>query len=1349
MYSNIINPFQKNVSDGVSIVTALKNRQNNFRTSLDSWLKCKEVDEIIVVDWSSDISLRDIIDKCNDGRIFLFTVENQDKWILSHAFNLGFRLATKSKILKLDADVMINPDFFSSHSLHENTFFAGNWRRARNQNEKHLNGILYMYRSDFFKVNGYSEYIKTYGWDDTDLYARLTGMKVNRLDIDNDSVYHIPHESRLKHQSTHTSVSDHALSNLKTIMNKYLAEDYPWSPRNGMMLFDVHILDDHSAVCRQYGEDLNIVPEKRRRLAEEKALDNVLANPPKHYGISMLPNELKQLTFEFKNDFFSCWHRSLIPKAPSTDGYVLIISLYNEKTFPRIRELITCLQLNLSHPMIDQVHVVYDTNKDDQRNPILTYLMGTQVNLTYHKGRPTFNQLFELANESYANRKVIIANADIYFNHTLSLLKDFDFTNKVLALTRYDVKDDGTLKLLHTNKGLPNYLSQDTWIFKTPLAVSFDAQIELGTYFCDSFLNKLFFNDSDLQALNPCLDIQTCHLQQNESESNRIESGNFENEKNSIYERQYKKLGGIEPVCGIKWTSLKSMTRNLSYQHNWSPNVIILQFDDKTQTKLLRQLHTFFETNGWNLWVLDINLDKAAYQYIQHCNGQCNLLLTGHAYQHFRVFDEKVDNLQELILGKKEEVLFVHATSIAKLISYKKTKKITKKPKISVITPAYNASKFIEQAIKSVLLQDYDNYEHIIVDGGSNDGTVEILTSYPHLIWISEQDEGQSDAMNKGFAMASGQIIVYLNADDYFLPHAFSTVVPIFEGGADFVVGNVKVLFSDHTVWMNRPASSYQKMLRHWQGNAFCVNPVGYFYRREVQTAVGGFSSDNHFAMDLEFLLSAGQKFTFNKVNEILGVFRMVPGTKTMAQLYKKDFWGPKTFSFVDLFQQSLHGKEAEQFKIERQHVYAQKSTALAALEKASSPFDFKDLDPGLIFDFVRSTVSHICGPLEAVDLSLSDAVVTAVVNNGGKYILPFVEYYKNLGFKYIILLDLKSEDDTIEIVRNLPEVVLLQTSLPPDTYLSCLKMYLTYRFGRLCWTLNVEIDEYLAFPNMDECGLPGIIRYLNEFNYHGLPVDELAVTPSANHPLFGGYSYDRLAEFTLKETSTRESVIRLPEKNRIPLLFLSSGCVLTPDLKLHFANICDVTGALVSLDDIEKFERPDGTSSIPSGLLTVRNISAILKHAQKELSLSYLEWSINYLIEIVGKYDAATISTLPEKSFPNLLNLFRLQEKLNKLYNYKLQRANTVDPPKNVVSGAPVADNHNEPMKLALTDNRESLNPNKIRNDYELKLNQLRAHYEQEIQVIRNSYSWRIGSSVINLIVKLFYWTPIVKKHL
>ena len=183
------------------------------------------------------------------------------------------------------------------------------------------------------------------------------------------------------------------------------------------------------------------------------------------------------------------------------------------------------------------------------------------------------------------------------------------------------------------------------------------------------------------------------------------------------------------------------------------------------------------------------------------------------------------------------------------------------------------------------------------------DGTIAILRRYDHLGWLSAPDGGQSAAMNHGFALATGEIVVCLNADDYFLPGAFASVLPLFTSGAEFVVGKVKVLNQDGSVWMNNPPrTGHVDILRHWEPDAFCVNPLGYFYRAEIQEAVGGFNESNHFSMDLEFLLACSERVMLTKIDRVLGVFRHLEGTKTRSSATNGDLWTGESFPYIDRF---------------------------------------------------------------------------------------------------------------------------------------------------------------------------------------------------------------------------------------------------------------------------------------------------------------------------------------------------------------------------------------------------------------------------------------------------------------
>jgi len=114
-------------------------------------------------------------------------------------------------------------------------------------------------------------------------------------------------------------------------------------------------------------------------------------------------------------------------------------------------------------------------------------------------------------------------------------------------------------------------------------------------------------------------------------------------------------------------------------------------------------------------------------------------------------------------------------------------------PLVSIVTPTYNQAAFLPETIDTVLSQDYPNIQYIVMDGGSKDGTVEILESYgSRLEWVSERDGGQSDAVNKGFQRARGQIFTFLNADDIYYPGAVRAAVEAFarQPEAGVVYGN-------------------------------------------------------------------------------------------------------------------------------------------------------------------------------------------------------------------------------------------------------------------------------------------------------------------------------------------------------------------------------------------------------------------------------------------------------------------------------------------------------------------------------------------------------------------------------
>ena len=167
------------------------NRNENLRKALKTWIKIKDLNEIIIVDWSSDVSVSETIADIKDERIKLITVKGQKRWVLSWAYNLAASLVSYDKVLKIDADVLVDSDFIKTHPLSNDCFYSGNWRIAPDENQKHLNGQMFFLKKDFDQINGFNELVTTYGWDDCDLYERLESLGRERKDIDPKRLHHL------------------------------------------------------------------------------------------------------------------------------------------------------------------------------------------------------------------------------------------------------------------------------------------------------------------------------------------------------------------------------------------------------------------------------------------------------------------------------------------------------------------------------------------------------------------------------------------------------------------------------------------------------------------------------------------------------------------------------------------------------------------------------------------------------------------------------------------------------------------------------------------------------------------------------------------------------------------------------------------------------------------------------------------------------------------------------------------------------------------------------------------------------------------------------------------------------
>ena len=180
---------------GVSVVTCCMNRTENLLLALPTWLSLPGVDEVVVVDWCSREPVAQSLAQAgiHDPRVHVVRVEDEPRWILSFAFNLGFRMARHALIVKVDADITLKPDFFANNQLRGGTFIAGDWEAA-DKGQEHINGFFYVHLVDLLRIRGFNEYITSYGWDDDDIYARLVQSGLQRLCVDTRTLYHLPHD---------------------------------------------------------------------------------------------------------------------------------------------------------------------------------------------------------------------------------------------------------------------------------------------------------------------------------------------------------------------------------------------------------------------------------------------------------------------------------------------------------------------------------------------------------------------------------------------------------------------------------------------------------------------------------------------------------------------------------------------------------------------------------------------------------------------------------------------------------------------------------------------------------------------------------------------------------------------------------------------------------------------------------------------------------------------------------------------------------------------------------------------------------------------------------------------------
>jgi GNAT superfamily N-acetyltransferase len=207
------------------------------------------------------------------------------------------------------------------------------------------------------------------------------------------------------------------------------------------------------------------------------------------------------------------------------------------------------------------------------------------------------------------------------------------------------------------------------------------------------------------------------------------------------------------------------------------------------------------------------------------------------------------------------------------------------RPLVSIVTPTFRQGGFIERTIKSIRAQSYKNLEHIVVDGGSGDETLDVLRRNEgeyNLRWLSEPDRGMYDAINKGLAMARGEIVGYLNSDDLYFPWTVETAVSHLERfpGSAIVYGDA-LSISDETRAERMFFQPPFRLAYLLTIGSFAQPAV--FWRRAVLEEVGMFDPELHYAGDLDFFIRATRRFGADRLDEVLAIMRTHPAMKTVT----------------------------------------------------------------------------------------------------------------------------------------------------------------------------------------------------------------------------------------------------------------------------------------------------------------------------------------------------------------------------------------------------------------------------------------------------------------------------------
>uniref|UniRef100_A0A6C0JKS1 F5/8 type C domain-containing protein n=1 Tax=viral metagenome TaxID=1070528 RepID=A0A6C0JKS1_9ZZZZ len=242
------------ILDGICLYIYVMNRNQNIKDNIGTWLK-QSIDQLIIIDWSSTEEFYEFTNTLKDDRILYVRVPNETNFYRTYAQNLAGDLCKYNKICKLDSDIVLSDKFFENHPLTKGMFYVGEWLCARDENEKHTHGCTYLFTHDYLRINGYNEYIKSYGWDDSDFTNRLMLCGLRKVIFDLNMLYHVPHDDKSRISNLNTKKHPFLLGSTNRICGQNMNL---WSRQNKKNRYIFKREKNNYLVAERIKEDINI-----------------------------------------------------------------------------------------------------------------------------------------------------------------------------------------------------------------------------------------------------------------------------------------------------------------------------------------------------------------------------------------------------------------------------------------------------------------------------------------------------------------------------------------------------------------------------------------------------------------------------------------------------------------------------------------------------------------------------------------------------------------------------------------------------------------------------------------------------------------------------------------------------------------------------------------------------------------------------------------------------------------------------------------------------------------------------------------------------------------------------------